>query len=112
VAETGEPHFLRDAALLEMARARPINVWYYGEGADLATLAVMLLLGIAQLHPFEQGNKRTALISAIMFLRINDLDIELPNSRAFGDIIIDAVEGRFSQQILTAFFRAGIRAAN
>lgn len=108
VAEMGEPYFLRDPALLEMARMRPINVWLYGEGADLATLAVQLLLGIARLHPFEQGNKRTVYICSQMFVRINGLNVQLPNSRRFGDIIIDTVEGRFSEQILIAFFRAGI----
>jgi len=62
VAITGEPHFLRDLGALEGALARPQNAFAYGEG-DVVALAVRLMAGIAQSHPFEQGNKRTAFVA-------------------------------------------------
>ncbi|HEX8468365.1 MAG TPA: hypothetical protein VF620_11225 [Allosphingosinicella sp.] len=31
VADSGEPHFVRDRGLLESALARPHNKWAYGE---------------------------------------------------------------------------------
>jgi death-on-curing protein len=70
VAETGEPHFLRDAYLLSSALARPKNRWFYDD-YDIVNLAGSLLLGIGQNHPFEQGNKRTALAAAAVFLSLN-----------------------------------------
>ncbi len=56
----------------------PQNLWAYDGERDVLALAVALLAGVAQKHPFAQGNKRTALIGARNFLQSNgyDLDIE------------------------------------
>ncbi len=70
VGQTGEPHFLRDRNLLSSGLARPIHHWGYGE-QDIAHLAGYLLLGLGRNHPFEQGNKRTAMSSATVFLMMN-----------------------------------------
>ena len=91
-----------------MACARPKNLLQFGEGADMASLAVALLLGIARLHPFEQGNKRTALTSSIMFLRINGYDLKLPDSELLADVIIKAVERRLTEEKLVEVFRLGL----
>jgi death on curing protein len=63
---------LRDLGLLESAVARPEHKFAYGE-TDLATLAAAYAFGIAQNHPFIDGNKRAAFASLIMFLWINDI---------------------------------------
>jgi death on curing protein len=73
LAETGEPHFLRDVGLLESALARPRNAFAYGE-EDIVILAVKLLAAIAQAHAFEQGNKRTAFAATRLFLSANGYD--------------------------------------
>src|SRR6476620_6027179 len=65
VSWTGEPFFLRDQGLLETALDKPKNHFHYGNVEDVASLATTLLLGIAQNHPFEHGNKRTGFLSAI-----------------------------------------------
>jgi death on curing protein len=49
---------------------RLVNRGHYGEG-DVTQLAAHLLLGIGRNHPFEQGNKRTALSAATIFLGFN-----------------------------------------
>lgn len=108
MAETGEPHFVRDQALLEMACERPKNKFCYGETDDLSALAVALLLGIAQLHPFEQGNKRTGLTCAIMFLQLNGCDARLPDSDELADLIEGVVERRIAQHHLVTIFRMGL----
>lgn len=108
VALTNEAHFLRDRALLEMGWMRPTNQWRYGgPDVDWASLAVALLVGIARNHPFEQGNKRTGLMSAIMFLRINGYDLEVEDSDAFAETIIDVIEHRTSEEHLIDLFRKG-----
>lgn len=71
VAETGEPHFLRDRGLLESAIARAQSMWHFGTESDVVRLAVAILAGLAQNHAFEQGNKRTALTAALVFIEVN-----------------------------------------
>jgi hypothetical protein len=61
------------------AMARPVNRWAYGE-QDLANLAGILLLGIGVNHPFQQGNKRTALTAAKVFLQFNGYSFVAPDS--------------------------------
>lgn len=72
---------VRDAGLLESALARPVNAWSYGE-EDLCTLAALLAEGVARNHPFADGNKRTALVGAALFLRLNGLRLTAPNAEA------------------------------
>ena len=44
---------------------------------DLITFLSKFLKNFALLHPFEDGNKRTALIATDVFLRLNNLKLEL-----------------------------------
>jgi death-on-curing protein len=70
LAEHGGPTGLRDAGLLDSALARPLNRAGYGE-PDVAELAAVYALAIAQNHPFVDGNKRTAFVALELFLRLN-----------------------------------------
>jgi death on curing protein len=79
VSKTGENHRLRDGPLLESALRKPENHWSYGGEDDVVILAVQLLSGIAQNHCFEQGNKRTAFIAAVMFLKANGYNLTVPD---------------------------------
>ena len=58
---------VRDIALLESDLARPQNLNAYGS-PDVAELAASYAFGIARNHPFVDGNKRTAFVSAITFM--------------------------------------------
>ena len=70
LAEHGGSSGLRDACLLDSALARPLNRAGYGE-PDMSELAAVYALGIAQNHPFIDGNKRTAFVVLELFLRLN-----------------------------------------
>lgn len=70
LAEHGGAAGLRDAHGLESALARPRNLFVYGTG-DLFALAAAYAAGIVRNHPFVDGNKRTALLAAYVFLRLN-----------------------------------------
>ena len=59
---------------------RLVNRGHYGEG-DVTQLAAHLLLGIGRNHPFEQGNKRTALSAATIFLGFQWLCLVVPRKR-------------------------------
>ena len=64
------PAPLRDEGALESAVVRPQMGAYY-EGADLVRQAALLAVGISQAQAFVDGNKRTAFITALVFLRRN-----------------------------------------
>jgi death-on-curing protein len=64
------PAPVRDLGALESAIMRPQMVAHY-EGVDLLTQAVTLLLAIAQAPAFADGNKRTAMFAALVFLELN-----------------------------------------
>ncbi|MCB9878135.1 MAG: type II toxin-antitoxin system death-on-curing family toxin [Planctomycetes bacterium] len=63
---------IRDEGLLESALARPKHLETY-EHADLCGLAAAYAVGIAKNHPFVDGNKRTAFLTATVFLECNGL---------------------------------------
>ena len=75
-ASTGEPHAVLSAPLLESAWAKPLNRWGYEGEADLLRLAVALMVGVAQNHPFQQGNKRTAFEAGLAFLLANGFALQ------------------------------------
>jgi death-on-curing protein len=66
---------LRDEGLLDSALARPLNRFAYDGDSDLCLLAAAYAKGIAQNHPFVDGNKRAALAAAGVFLMLNGLDL-------------------------------------
>ncbi len=70
LAEHGGSAGLRDEGLLDSALARPLNLVAYGE-PDFADLAASYAFGVAKNHPFVDGNKRAAFLSAGLFLALN-----------------------------------------
>lgn len=63
LAEHGGLPGLRDEGLLESALARPL--------IDIAGLAAAYGAGLAQNHPFIDGNKRAAFLAIGLFLALN-----------------------------------------
>ena len=72
LAAHGGASGVRDMGLLESAMARPQNQFAYGE-TDAAALAAAYAFGIVRNHPFVDGNKRTAFMTAVLFLERNGL---------------------------------------
>lgn len=104
VAITREPHFLRDQGLLEGALARAPNAFAYGE-EDVVALAVRLMAGIAQSHPFEQGNKRTAFVAMIKFLNANGYDVTIEDAVPWAGLVIELIEHKLSEEGFTERLR-------
>lgn len=61
---------MRDFALLEMGCARAMNLATYS-AAVLARTAAAYASGFTQALAFVDGNKRTAFVAALAFLRLN-----------------------------------------
>lgn len=72
LAEHGGASGVRDEGLVEASLARPRHKWAYAAKADLPLLAASYAFGLARNHGFVDGNKRTAFVTAGVFLLIND----------------------------------------
>lgn len=72
IQETGGAHGVRDLSMLLSAMGRP-QASFDGEDLypDLFSRAAALLDSLIRNHPFVDGNKRTAITAAGLFLRIN-----------------------------------------
>ena len=67
---------LRDEGLLSSALSRPENSFHYSKPKpDVAELAAAYGFGLAKNHPFNDANKRTALIAMRLFLKLNGCDL-------------------------------------
>jgi death-on-curing family protein len=73
---------LRDLALPESALAQPeasfAGEWLHGDHYEMAAAYAYHL---CQNHPFIDGNKRTALAAALVFLELNGITILDPRGR-------------------------------
>ena len=77
IDETGGMHGVRDVGLLMSAVARP-RATFGGHDlySDVYQKNVALMESLISNHPFLDGNKRTAIASAGLFLRLNNLRLE------------------------------------
>jgi death on curing protein len=57
------------------ALARPENIHVYELDADIFRLAAAYCTGIVKNHPFIDGNKRTGILCAVVFLGINGVEL-------------------------------------
>jgi death-on-curing protein len=88
LARYGGSSGIRDRGLLESAVGMP-RASAGGEFAhkDLFAMAAAYAFHIAQNQPFVDGNKRTGLLSAIVFLDLNGVEIADPDGRLYIAII-------------------------
>ena len=102
VAEHGGDDGIRDEGLLDSAIARPVNLAGYGE-PDVADLAAAYAFGIAQNHPFVDGNKRTAAVVSETFLMLNGRQLTATDAELVVAFIALA-EGELSEPEMADWF--------
>jgi death-on-curing protein len=98
LAEHGGQAGVRDRGLLESAKARPQNQFAYGEHA-LPRLAASYAFGISRNHPFLDGNKRTSLVVAELFLDLNGLELTASDAECVTGFLALAAGDRNEQQL-------------
>lgn len=83
-----------DFGLLEAAVLRPQQT-VFGSDAypDLHTKAAAMLHSLIRNHPFVDGNKRTAILSMIVFYNLNGHAIEVSEEELVA-LALDAAEGQ------------------
>jgi death-on-curing protein len=99
----GGGHGTRDEGLLESALARPENLAAYGE-PTVFELAASYAYGIARNHAFIDGNKRTAFVASVLFLRMNGQQFHAEPAEA-AVVFLRLAAGEFSDAELAEWFR-------
>ena len=67
----------RDEGLLESALNNPKNAYFYDNETDIYKLATIYVFSIAANHAYNDGNKRTAFITASTFLYLNNVELNV-----------------------------------
>ncbi len=96
---------LREPGLLDSALMQPEATHYYGQG-DLAPIAAAYAFHLAQNQPFLDGNKRTAMGSALLFLKANGIDVDNFDEAQLYDAMIAIAGKRLDKAGLAAVFRS------
>ena len=99
---------IRDENSLESAVAQPMNVHGYGQG-DLYDMAAAYAFHLAQNQPFIDGNKRTAIATALLFLEGNGISLQAIADGILYDAMIAIAEKRLDKAGLAAVFRTHLR---
>ena len=105
----GGLHGIRDEALLASAVFAPQSS-FGGKSPylDLIEVAAAYLFYLGRNHPFLDGNKRTAMAAAVVFLRLNGFD-----PAADGDdwqrLVLDVASGKIDREQTTRRLRKLVR---
>lgn len=105
IAMEGGMPALRDPGLLESAVTMPQQQFsgrYLHSG--LVEMAAAYMFHIAMNYPFRDGNKRAAVMSALVFLDINGIET-LPNQEILEEITMRLSAGEVNKVELTRWLK-------
>ena len=106
IAETGGAPDVRDLNLLLSAVARPQATF---DGAelypDLFSKAAALMESLVGNHPFIDGNKRTAITSAGLFLRMHRYQLTATNQQLV-DFTLQCAQGKIPFEQIAAWLES------
>lgn len=96
---------IRDEGLLHSAVAAP-QATFGGKSpfADLVEIAAAYLFYLCRNHAFIDGNKRTAMTAAIVFLRLNSVE-PAPDSEKWEALVLDVAASRVDREATTKRLR-------
>ena len=108
LAQHGGLAGIRDPGAVESALARPQNLAAYGE-PDACDLAAAYAWGLARNHGFSDGNKRTAWVTARLFLADNGYRLRFDAADAVRTV--EAVAGgTLAEDVLASWLRERLAA--
>ena len=106
IRETGGSHGVRDLSLLLSAVSRPQSTF---EGRnlypDIYNQAAALMVSLVRNHPFVDGNKRTGVVAAGLFLRINGFRL-VSQQEELVAIAVRVATGRIQLDELAGWLRS------
>ena len=103
LAEHGGLDGVRDQGLLESALARCVHRASYEPESSAHQLAAALAFGLARNHPFNDGNKRVALVASFLFMELNGWKMAATQADAYEAFYALAAGARSDEQIAEWF---------
>jgi death-on-curing protein len=94
---------IRDENILESALVRAANKAAYGD-PTIHELAAAYVFGLAGNHAFVDGNKRTAIVTAMLFLLLNGYGMTANDGELYL-FTMGIAAGEIDEAGATAFFR-------
>lgn len=86
---SGGPHGLRNHGRIEAAVATQEQAVFGKEVyGSVFEKAAALIRGIIQDHPFIDGNKRTGIMSGLLFLELNNVDVSKISDKELEDFAV------------------------
>jgi death on curing protein len=100
---------VRDLGLLESAVAAP-EASFGGDllHATVPEIAAAYLFHLAQNHPFVDGNKRIGAAAMVMFIYLNDSDLECDED-SLVDLTLGVASGKITKSEVAVFLADRIR---
>jgi death-on-curing protein len=101
IKQFGGANGVRDENLLVSAVLTPQSS-FGGKSpfADIVEIAAAYLFYICKNHPFLDGNKRTAMMAAIVFLRLNGMEPK-PDSQQWERLMLDVAASKITRDETT-----------
>jgi death-on-curing protein len=87
-----------------------INAYFYGQG-DLSDISAAYAIHLAQAQAYLDGNKRTAVVTALVFLEYNGI-LKTPTNLEIYDALIAVAERRLDKAGLAELFRRAALSAS
>jgi len=105
ISRYGGEYGVRDLNLLSSAIAVP-QASFGGTPlhGDLYGMAAAYAFHISQNHPFLDGNKRVGLVSALVFLDLNGVEIHDPEGRLY-EVMMAVAQSRMGKDAIAAALR-------
>lgn len=103
------PDLLADFGLLESAVLRPQQTVFQTDAyPDIHTKAAAMMHSLIRNHPFLDGNKRTAVLSMILFYNLNGYAIEANQGEVVA-LAVDVAEGQIGVEGIAGLLKAWSR---
>jgi death-on-curing protein len=102
----GGSYGIRDIGLLESAIGQP-EASFGGEylHADIFEMAAAYIYHLVMNHPFVDGNKRVGLEAALIFLEINNENLNASDEELV-DLVLKTTAGQVGKREIAEFFRS------
>ena len=105
LANYGGQEGVRDPGLLISALSQPSMT--FGDEflhKEIHSMAAAYLFHLVQNHPFVDGNKRVGSVSAIVFLEMNDFELQCDEDE-LEDLVFGVASGKLQKDDVTKFFK-------
>ncbi len=102
----GGSHGIRDIGLLESAIAQP-EASFGGQylHADIFEMAAAYVYHLVMNHPFVDGNKRVGLEAALIFLEMNNENLNASDEELV-DLVLKTTAGQIGKRQIAEFFQS------